>query len=457
MEGYKLNWKSNRSIILLIFILITLLPFLSMAVTTDQEQKIPDCLLSYRFGLEQHMLIVEKSTQNLFIYSNYNAEPIARFKITSGKNNGPKLVEGDMKTPEGIYFFSNILSGDELPKTDDYGEKAFTLNYPNPIDRKEGKDGSGIWLHGAFDGEKINLPYNSRGCVVMKNNDLVRLSKYIFLNQTPICIYNKIKFETIENIRERRDRLIGYLKEWKSNWEHKNLEGYIGYYDPDFSYSKMNLKQFKAFKQRLNRRYRFIRVILSDINIYGFKNYHVAMFNQLYISEQNHFYNKKIQYWQDVDVKARIVDEFSAWMPPPTKFEFSKGNYITIEEFQKDYLKQIESKTISIAPAEIHLKNVSIFGQTVKLSLKSSGNLSKVRVVPVLKLEHNGDTRLKTLEGITFKRGVPQGYSQAITLDGREATVVMRKNKEAQLKSLTLFLIDRNNNVEQIITYIINQ
>ncbi|NIM15562.1 MAG: L,D-transpeptidase family protein [Candidatus Aminicenantes bacterium] len=452
-----MNWKSYRIFILLIFIFMTMLPFLLTALTADQEQKIPDCLLSYRFGPEQHMLIVEKSTQNLFVYSNYNAEPVDRFKITSGKNNGPKLEEGDMKTPEGIYFFRNILSGGELPKADDYGEKAFTLNYPNPIDRKEGKDGSGIWLHGAFDGDKINIPYNSRGCVVMKNKDLVRLSKYIFLNQTPICIYNKIKYETIENIREKRDCLIGYLKEWKSNWEDKNLDGYIGYYDPGFSYSRMNLKQFKAFKQRLNQRYRFIRVILSDINIYGFKNYHVTMFNQLYISDINHFYNKKIQYWQDVADKARIVDEFSVRLPPPTKFEFSKGNYITIEEFQKDYLKQMESKTISIAPAEIHLKNVSIFGQTVKLFLKSSGDLSKVRVVPVLKLEHNGDTTLKTLEGITFKRGAPRGYSQAIALDGRETTVVMRKDKKAQLKSLTLFLINRENDVEQIITYIINQ
>ena len=154
----------------------------------DREQNIPDCLLSYQFGPEQHILVVEKSTQNLFVYSNYSTEPVESFKITSGKNHGPKMEEGDMRTPEGIYFFKSILYGEDLPKTGDYGEKAFTLNYPNPIDRKDSKDGSGIWLHGAFDGEKIGIPNNSRGCVVMKNEDLIRLSSYIFLNRTPICI-----------------------------------------------------------------------------------------------------------------------------------------------------------------------------------------------------------------------------------------------------------------------------
>jgi murein L,D-transpeptidase YafK len=426
------------------------------ALTPEGEQMIPDCLLSYRFGPEQHILIVEKSTQNLFVYSNYRAGPVESFKVTSGKNHGPKVEEGDMRTPEGIYFFRNILTGGDLPKTDDYGEKAFTLNYPNPIDKKDKKDGSGIWLHGAFDGEKINVPNNSRGCVVMKNEDLIRLSKYIFLNQTPICIYNKIKYETVEKIQQERDRLIRCLKEWKSNWEDKNIDGYIEYYDADFSYDGMSIEQFKSFKHRLNQRYRFIRVILSDINLYRFKNYHMVMFNQLYISDQNHFYSRKIQYWRDFKDKARIVDEFSVRLPQPTKFEFTRGNYITIEEFRKDYLREMKTSTITIAPPEIHLKHIAIFGDTVKLFLAGSGDLRGLRVIPVLKMETKGSTTLKSLEGITIEDGGPRGYADAVALEGRETTVVMRIDEEAQLKSLTLFLVNRENDFEQIITYFIN-
>jgi murein L,D-transpeptidase YafK len=420
------------------------------------EQKVPDCLLSYQFGPEQHIVIVEKATQRLFIYSNYKAEPLETFKITTGKNHGRKLEEGDMRTPEGIYFFRSILSRDELPKADDYGEKAFTMNYPNPIDRQENREGSGIWLHGAFDIEKTQLPNNSRGCVVMKNQDLINLSKYLFLNQTPICIYNKIKYETATNIQKKRARMIGYLKEWKEHWQNKNINGYIGYYEKDFFYSGMNLVQFKVYKRRLNNLYGFIKLILSNINIYAFDNYFVVTFNQLYISDKNHFYNNKIQYWRDYKKKAKIADEISFRLPPPTKFEISKGNYITIDEFRKDYLKQMKTDTVTVSPHEIHLKNISIFGETVKLSLTRSGSARDLKVIPVLRLENRDNTRFQSLKGIPLQGGVPRDYSMGIPLKRSETMVVITKEKDFKLKSLTLFLVNHRNTFEQIITYFVN-
>jgi murein L,D-transpeptidase YafK len=445
--------KNRIAVYFILFILILLVV---PQRTLLAEQKVPDCLLSYQFGPEQHILIVEKATQKLFIYSNYKPEPIETFNITTGKNHGRKLEEGDMKTPEGIYFFRNILSGDELPKIDDYGEKAFTMNYPNPIDRQENREGSGIWLHGAFDIEKIQLPNNSRGCVVMKNQDLVKVSKYLFLNQTPICIYNKIKYDTAANIQKKRDRMINYLKQWKENWESKNINGYIGYYEKDFFYSGMNLDQFKAYKRRLNNLYRFIKLVLSNINLYAFDNYFVVNFNQLYISDKNHFYHNKIQYWRDYKNKAKIADEYSFSLSLPTKFEISKGNYITIDEFRKDYLKQMKTGTVTLSPHEIHLKNISIFGETVKLSLTRSGSASDLKVVPVLRLENKDNTRFQSLKGIPLQDGVPQDYSMAILLKRNETMVEMRKEKDFKLKSLTLFLVNHRNTYEQIITYFVD-
>jgi len=420
------------------------------------EQRVPDCLLSYQFGPEQYIVIVEKSTQKLFIYSNYKPEPIETFKITTGKNHGRKLAEGDMKTPEGIYFFRNVLAGDGLPKTDDYGEKAFTINYPNPIDRHENRDGSGIWLHGAFDIEKIQLPNNSRGCIVMNNQDLINVSKYIFLNQTPICIYKKIKYETTARLQEKRDRMIGYLKEWKENWEQKNINKYIGYYDKDFFYSGMNLDQFKAYKRKLNTLYRFIKVILSNINIYAFDNYFVVNFNQLYISDKNLFYHNKIQYWRDYKNKAKIVDEYSFSLPAPAKFEISKGNYITIDEFRKDHLQQMKTDTITVSPHQVHLKNISILGETVKLSLTSSSSARDLKVIPVLRLENKDNTRFQSLTGIPLQDGLPQDYSLGVPLMKNETLVVMTKEKDFELKSLTLFLVNHRNTFEQIITYFVD-
>lgn len=452
------QWRTFLRMWLAIPFLVWLLaPVISQPLAA--ELKIPACLLSYQFGPEQYILIAEKSTQTLYVYSNYQPEPIETFKITSGKNNGPKVVEGDMKTPEGIYFFRRTLEGGELPKTDDYGEKAFTMNYPNAIDRQENKNGSGIWLHGAFDTEKIKTPYNSRGCVVLNNDDLVKISKYIYLNRTPICIYDKVRFDTLENIQKKRERFIGYLSRWKSHWENKNIDGYISYYDDGFTDNGMGLAQFKAFKNRLNQRYKFIRIRLSDINLYTFNGYYVVFFNQLYISDLNHFYSRKIQYWKDLGNTGKIVDEANVRIAPITKIEVTKGNYITIDEFRKDCMKQLRAETMTITPPAFFLKNISIVGKSIKLTLGHSGTDGGLKVIPVLRMEskNDGSASYRSLEGIPLQEGVPpRSYDRAVDVRGRETTVVIAKEKDLKLISLTLFFINRDNDFQQIITHFVN-
>lgn len=422
------------------------------------ETMIPDCLLSYRFGPEQFIIIVEKSTQRLFVYSNHKPDPIEHFTITTGKNNGQKLEEGDMKTPEGLYFFRRVLSGEELPKVDDYGEKAFTLNYPNPIDKREERNGSGIWLHGAFDAGKTTSPYNTRGCVVMQNGDLVKVSKYIFLNKTPICIYNKIRFDTVKNIEKKRDRLIDYVRQWKTNWESKNIDGYISYYDSDFSSNGMSLPQFKNYKKRLNNNYRFIKVTLSDINIYGFRNYYIVMFHQLYISDRNHFYSKKIQYWKEIKHTGKIAAEYSSGLPAINKIEVSKGNYVSIDQFRNDYLAQLKADTVTVVPDSVTLGNISIQGEVVKLSLRrGDGGNTDLKVIPVLRLKSSEEFPFLSLEGVPLENGVPRDYTKGVRLRRRETEVVIKKEKESQLRSLTLFVVNNRGELQQIITYFVNK
>lgn len=436
---------------------ILLLAALAVPSSAQVDTKIPSCMLSYRFGPQQYVVIVEKASQSLFVYSNYQQQPIEKFQITTGKEPGQKFTEGDMKTPEGIYFFTRLLSGGELPKADDYGEKAFVLNYPNPIDQRHSRDGSGIWLHGAFDAEKTDNPNNSRGCVVMKNHDLVKVSKYIFLNQTPIVIYEKMAYETVEKLAEKRERFIRYLTDWKTHWENKNIKGYIGFYEEDFYYNGMNISEFKAYKERLNEQYRFIKIILSKINLYAYRDYYVVMFHQLYISDLNHFYHQKIQYWQDHPDQTRITDEISVKLPPITKFEISTGNYISLDEFRRDYLRRIKASEFHYKPGEITLKSISTVGSTVKLLVKSAAFNPGLRIIPVLLLKNGERTEYKSLAGISLKDGIPQGYSQGITLKKQENVIHVEKEREQNLKSLTLFVINKENEFEQIITYFVNK
>jgi murein L,D-transpeptidase YafK len=429
--------------------------FISALLLAGNE--IPSCLTSYKFGPQQHIIIVEKASQSLFIYSNYKAEPVEKFTITTGKVPGKKFEEGDMKTPEGIYFFKRVITGTELPKIDDYGEKAFTLNYPNSIDEGESRTGSGIWLHGAYDINKTENPNNSRGCVVMNNEDLMKVSRYIFLDQTPIVIYDKIEYDSVAEIKERRDRFIRDLTDWKKNWENKNITGYIDYYEKDFQYSGMGLSAFKSYKKNLNKLYKFIKIILSKINIYSFDNYFVVIFNQLYISDINHFYSKKIQYWENHRDKAKIASELNIRLPQITRFEITKGNYVSLKEFRKDYCDRMTRSTVNFIPGEINLKKVSIFDNSVKVFLKKTGPGSGLRVIPVLLLKNNGSTEYDSLPGIVLESGVPQNQSKGIILDNQEEMILLEKEKDAKIKSLTLFVINNEDKFEQIITYFVNK
>ncbi|MGE5341180.1 MAG: L,D-transpeptidase family protein [Candidatus Omnitrophota bacterium] len=463
-----------------VWYLIVFLFVIALSGTPVQaaEPKIPDCLLGFRFGPEQHVLIVDKASQMLYVYSNYNEKPIASFKITTGKKPGPKAKEGDMKTPEGIYFFTRVLFGNALPKIEDYGERAFVLNYPNPIDKLNKKNGDGIWLHGANDQRKTTIAFNSRGCVVLSNDDLAEVSRYISLRQTPVCIYERIRYDTVSNIQKKRDQFIACINDWKNNWENKNIDDYIKYYDKSFSYNSLSLAQFKKVKENLNQRYKFIRVFLSDTDLYYFKGYYMALFNQLYISDQTDFYSKKIQYWKE-DLKIdKLVDEDSLALPPPAKFEFAKGNLLSIDEYRKNIAgpTRIEPPAVTsvpastptptiptpslagaISPVNVHVSTISIMDQSVKLVIQRSANAKAMRVIPVARFENRDrGTLMQSLDGIVLKGGVPQDYSRAINLEKNEIYLSIKKDKDDILKSLTVFLVNLQNDPEQILTYLMN-
>ena len=134
-------------------------------------------------------IIVEKSTHWLYFYKDDLL--VKKFKVTTGKRRGNKQVEEDKKTPEGVYFLTEFLEDKELPAK--YGSRAIVLDYPNPIDKFQGKTGYGIWLHGTNDPPRLERPYDSRGCVVMLNDDVLSLADLVSLNSTPVIIVEKLE------------------------------------------------------------------------------------------------------------------------------------------------------------------------------------------------------------------------------------------------------------------------
>jgi L,D-transpeptidase YnhG len=106
--------------------------------------------------------------------------------MSVGKEGVGKFVEGDNRTPLGVYFITSLLPGSELP--DLYGNGALPLNYPNALDILRKKTGSGIWLHGTPTEQYARAPLASEGCVVLSNPDISLLLEEADIMETPVVI-----------------------------------------------------------------------------------------------------------------------------------------------------------------------------------------------------------------------------------------------------------------------------
>ena len=101
-----------------------------------------------------------------------------------------KEREGDMKTPIGVY----TVTADKERVPDLYGPRAFPLSYPNDWDRVQGRRGHGIWLHGTPSGTYSRPPWATDGCVVLTNDDLAKLTRYVDVSHTPVVISPSIQW-----------------------------------------------------------------------------------------------------------------------------------------------------------------------------------------------------------------------------------------------------------------------
>jgi murein L,D-transpeptidase YafK len=186
----------------------------------------PTNLLSV--GEKDKSIIVDKSLHRLYIYE--GLELIGSYNITTGKAKGDKQKRGDLKTPEGVYFFTELLDGKKLPSR--YGVLAVVLDYPNPVDLAKGKTGSGIWLHGTDDPERLERPRDSKGCVVALDEDVLKIIKSVYLDKTPIIISESVEFiKKSAALNKSGQELTAKVKKFLSANNHGTKELKLFAYD----------------------------------------------------------------------------------------------------------------------------------------------------------------------------------------------------------------------------------
>ncbi len=242
--------------------------------------KIPSCII--RLPDNENAIVVEKSTQTLYLYGSENNVPVLRFSFpcSTGEVNGTKQKAGDRKTPEGIYFLKDRYDDKYLSPV--YGKKAFPTDYPNFIDQRAGRDGSAIWLHGT---NKKLKPMDSNGCIAMENASIVKLSKFITLDSTAVIIADKISMEDSGVVCAVQKPVAEMINRWVDAFETETYHEYLGFYSSSYLPDMSWWEQWVKIRKKLIESGSKIHVKTSRMGIYRHGNILVALFDYGFVSE----------------------------------------------------------------------------------------------------------------------------------------------------------------------------
>lgn len=297
------------------------------------------------------LVVVEKSEQKLHLYERKSPLKLKQsFLCTTGQKTGDKLVSGDLRTPEGIYFVVDKI--DRGLDFQEYGGIAHTLNYPNPVDKIRGKTGYGIWIHSR--GRPIT-PLETKGCIAVDLDDIGPLGSQLPMG-TAVVVANSILSDASGTPVSRPDpvatsagaAIIRILeqktRDWNAAWAGREKKMF-DYYWPE-AYSKAQGESFHAFqaqKERLFTTLPWVEIIYGDIQVLQGPDYWVSWFGQYYRAPNLSTEGIRRLYWQpDNKGELRIVG--MEWIPMDLGMETTYLETVTpkvtayIERWRKAWL-----------------------------------------------------------------------------------------------------------------------
>ena len=271
---------------------------------------------------QRYALVVDTARSSLYVFENRNgdAQYVADYYVSIGKNGIDKYKQGYKKTPLGVYHVTASLSRSTLVtrygKTSGiYGDGAFPISYPNEWDRRQGREGYGIWLHGTPSDTYSRPPRSSDGCVALTNQDLEEIRKNVQIGLTPVIIASGIDWVPPGATRALRDELAHRIESWRRDWESLDTENYLGHYAAKFSSGKLDLAGWSKEKRRVNAGKTWIKLKLDRISIFlypGRDDLAVVTFSQDYASSNLANRILKRQYWIRDGGAWRIIHESAA-------------------------------------------------------------------------------------------------------------------------------------------------
>jgi len=238
-----------------------------------------------------NVFMFDKARNRMFLYApdgKGGLKKLADEYVVTGSMKGDKQVQGDGKTPNGIYRFIKKLQGAELDSR--YGPVAFLIDFPNALDALHRKNGNGIWLHGYPVDVLRRPPQDTRGCFSISNNRLVEVANYVTLGRSWVIVGENLEFDHEGKKRQLIDSVRNDIETWRQDWVSLNTDSYLSHYHRDFRSGERDLAAWKSYKQHVNANKSFVEVefdnmtVMHDPNRWPEGEMVVAEFDQHYRS-----------------------------------------------------------------------------------------------------------------------------------------------------------------------------
>lgn len=183
--------------------------------------------------------------------------------MSIGLGGTGKRRSGDQRTPLGIYFVTEQLETSRLHEK--YGATAFPLDYPNAWDRRRGRTGDGIWLHGVDRNGGRRPPLDTDGCLALPNERLLALEAHFRPNVTPVLIGTTMAWSDAETVAGQRAQLEEAVRLWALALEQGDMAAWIDSYDDEFEHLGMGKEAWTAFSLQTFAGREIQGVAISDL------------------------------------------------------------------------------------------------------------------------------------------------------------------------------------------------
>lgn len=179
----------------------------------------------------RHAVAIDTSRSRLYLFENGPTGMVLKrdLYISVGRLGAGKQVEGDQRTPLGLYW---ITTGYRAPMRDPrLGEAALGINYPNAWDRELGRTGRGLFLHGVPRHLLAHVPQATDGCVAMSNDDAIELLQTLDPGTTPVLIAPQLQWVRPDQTQAFHREFLKALTAWQRAMQAQDLRAVTPWYE----------------------------------------------------------------------------------------------------------------------------------------------------------------------------------------------------------------------------------